>query len=286
MINDEIVDYKLRELIIVCKKTHNYKKLAVACFILLSNRINEIGLRLGTRLRDRKKDENIYEYMMDINRISEDNFKIQFFNLELIKTCKRIELLFLRSKGNFSLQQISEVFEIYYELRKIEVPDLNKRLDKQYFKGFNTLSKPSSRIKNKARNQNNNQIKNLMLYKITKKEENIRNQLKKNFNPELCEKVIALQQSIKSLERNTDNKIKIHGCLKDNFVHKDSKYKIIGFFLLGVFVAFLLFGICMIYEAMDYPLILEGIGPFILMIFGLCLLIFFIYWNFFIKEEK
>ena len=125
-----------------------------------------------------------------------------------------------------------------------------------------------------------------MLYKISKKEQNLRNQLKKKYTPELFENVITLQQSMRSLKSDINNKIKIHGSLNDNLIDRESQYKLIGFFLLGIFVIFLLLGICMIYEAMDHPIILEGIGSLILMIFGLCFLIFFIYWNFFSKEKN
>ncbi len=286
MIDVDIIDYKLKELINVCKKTQNYKKLAVACFILLSNLMNEIGLRLGIRPRNKNSDENIYEYMMKINTNSKNNFKIEFFNLDLIKVCKRIELLFLRSKGNLDLQQISEGFNIYYELRKIKVPNLNNKIQFQNIEGLNTLSKSRLGMTSRTKNQSNNQIQNLILYKIAKKEQNLRNQLRRKYDPELFENVIALQQSIKSLDKKKDNKIKIHGNLKENLVYKESRYRIIGFFLLGIFLALLSFGISMTYEAMEYPIIVEEIGSFILIIYGFSLLIFFIYWNFFLKEGK
>jgi hypothetical protein len=48
-----VIDAKLKNLIQVCKETRNYKKLAVASFILTSNRINEIGINLGVRPRNK-----------------------------------------------------------------------------------------------------------------------------------------------------------------------------------------------------------------------------------------
>ena len=286
MINEELIDYKLKELIRACKKSQNYKKLAVTCFILLNNRMNEIGLKLGIRLRNRKEDEKVYEYMAMINKISQDSFQIIFFNQELIKDCKRIELIFLRSKGDLNLQQVSEAFELYYDIRKLEVPNLHKKVNKSLLKGVNDVVSITNPFLNKGKGGDSNQVKNLILYKISKKEQKIRSQLNKKYSPELFESAIALQQAKASLERNNGNKITIRGSLKDNIVFKDSQYKLIGFFLLGMFIAFLLLGISMIYQAMENPLILDGIGSFLLMIFGLCLLIFFIYWNYFLKERR
>ena len=286
MINEELIDYKLKELIRACKKSQNYKKLAVTCFILLNNRMNEIGLKLGIRLRNRKEDEKVYEYMAMINKISQDSFQIIFFNQELIKDCKRIELIFLRSKGDLNLQQVSEAFELYYDIRKLEVPNLHKKVNKSLLKGVNDVASITNPFLKKGKGGDSNQVKNLILYKISKKEQKIRSQLNKKYSPELFESAIALQQAKASLERNNGNKITIRGSLKDNIVFKDSQYKLIGFFLLGMFIAFLLLGISMIYQAMENPLILDGIGSFLLMIFGLCLLIFFIYWNYFLKERR
>jgi len=286
LISEELIDHKLKELIRVCKKSQNYRKLAVACFILLSNRMNEIGLKLGIRSRNRKDDENIYEYMTLINKISQDSFNIIFFNQELVKDCKRIELIFLRTKGQLNLQQVSEAFELYYDIRKLEVPNLHKKIDKNLLKGVSEVASYSNLFSNKGSHQDSNQVKNLILYKIAKKEEKVRNQLNKQYSPELFESAIALQQAKASLERNNGNKIIIRGTLKDSLIFKDSQYKLFGFFLLGIFITFFLFGITMVYEAMENPLILEGLGSFLLMIFGLCLLIFFIYWNYFLKERR
>jgi len=74
--NDQIIDAKVKSLIQVCKETQNYKKLAVVSFVLTSNRINEIGIYLGVRSRNRASGEKIFEYMELINDIFKKNLKI------------------------------------------------------------------------------------------------------------------------------------------------------------------------------------------------------------------
>ncbi|MFX1502763.1 MAG: hypothetical protein ACFFDH_17510, partial [Promethearchaeota archaeon] len=65
--NLSIIDAKLKNLIQVCKETENYKKLAVTSFILTSNMVNEIGIQLGVRPRNKVSGETIFEYMGLIN---------------------------------------------------------------------------------------------------------------------------------------------------------------------------------------------------------------------------
>ena len=67
--NYSVLDSKLKTLIKVCKETGNYKKLGVVSFILTSNILDEIGLKLGIRPRKRNKssEEHIFRYMELIN---------------------------------------------------------------------------------------------------------------------------------------------------------------------------------------------------------------------------
>jgi len=98
MISETIIDSKLKHLIQVCKETQNYKKLAVTGFILISNKIEEIGIRLGLRPRNKEKDEKLFEYMKLINDVFETNLKIHIFRENLLDTLKQCETLFLRKR--------------------------------------------------------------------------------------------------------------------------------------------------------------------------------------------
>ena len=63
--NYSIIDSKLKTLIVMCKETGNRKKLAVVSFILVSNILDEIGIKLGIRPRKKNKtpEEHIFRYM-------------------------------------------------------------------------------------------------------------------------------------------------------------------------------------------------------------------------------
>ena len=55
--NLAVTDSKLKALINVCKQTGNHKKLAVVGFIITGNLLDEIGIRLGVRPRDKKSED-------------------------------------------------------------------------------------------------------------------------------------------------------------------------------------------------------------------------------------
>jgi hypothetical protein len=58
--NEQLLDLKLKRLIQLCKETHNYKKLAVVSFVLTSNAVDEIGIKLGMRSREKSAGEKIF----------------------------------------------------------------------------------------------------------------------------------------------------------------------------------------------------------------------------------
>ena len=84
IISYENQDTKLKNLIVVCKETNNFKKLAVVGFVLISNQLNEIGIKLGTRKRS---GEMLVEYMERINHIFQQNLGILIFKDYFITTC-------------------------------------------------------------------------------------------------------------------------------------------------------------------------------------------------------
>ncbi|MFX0135494.1 MAG: hypothetical protein ACFFDN_17755 [Candidatus Hodarchaeota archaeon] len=124
--NFSVIDAKLKNLIQVCRETGNFKKLAVVSFILTSNKVDEIGIKLGIRHRNRSSGEKLFEYMELINKFFEDNLKISIFQNNYIEEIRDCELLFLRNKGIIPYDYIKTMFHTYYELRKLEVPNLHK----------------------------------------------------------------------------------------------------------------------------------------------------------------
>ncbi|MHA2290477.1 MAG: hypothetical protein ACXABG_16950 [Promethearchaeota archaeon] len=126
---EQLLDLKLKRLIQLCKETQNYKKLAVVSFVLTSNAIDEIGIKLGMRPREKNANEKIFEYMELVNKIFSLNFRVKIFKPELVERLSQIEMLFLKKEGDLGLDYIKEVFDIYYELQKLEVPNLHENIN-------------------------------------------------------------------------------------------------------------------------------------------------------------
>ena len=101
--NYKVLDLKLKNLIQLCKETENYKKLSVVSFILTSNILNEIGLKLGIRPRNVKLNEKIYDYMKIINKVLVDNLKLTIFHEDDIESIREIENLFLKKKRRYAV---------------------------------------------------------------------------------------------------------------------------------------------------------------------------------------
>ncbi|MBY9012869.1 MAG: hypothetical protein KGD70_10890, partial [Candidatus Lokiarchaeota archaeon] len=87
---EQLLDLKLKRLIQLCKETQNYKKLAVVSFVLTSNTIDEIGIKLGMRPREKNDGEKIFEYMELVNKIFSLNFRIKIFKPEIVEVLSQI----------------------------------------------------------------------------------------------------------------------------------------------------------------------------------------------------
>ena len=98
--NNSVLDLKLQSLIHACKASGNFKKLSVVGFILTSNIIDEISIKLGMRPRHKKEQEKLFEYIYLVNEVFEKNLQIIIFHSDLIDSLKEVELLFLRCRGN------------------------------------------------------------------------------------------------------------------------------------------------------------------------------------------
>ncbi|MDX1798351.1 MAG: hypothetical protein R3255_06855, partial [Candidatus Lokiarchaeia archaeon] len=192
--NLQVIDAKLKNLIQVCKETKNYKKLAVVSFVLTSNKVNEIGINLGVRPRDKGSGEKIFEYMEIINKIFETNLKIPIFQLNHIKTIRECETLFLKSRGHIPYDYIKTIFQIYYELRKLDILNLHKGLKYDDFiesskLGVFAFLSPKTKLKDK----NSNDLRPLILQKIRAREARIQKNLKSKLDIKQFETAIYLR---------------------------------------------------------------------------------------------
>ena len=108
--SSEISDVKLKALIQICKETRNNKKLAVVSFILTSNKLDEIGLTLGFRKRNKNAGETIDEYITTINHVFQKNLQLSIFTDAQNEIVRECEPLFLMSKGDMPIQYTKKMF--------------------------------------------------------------------------------------------------------------------------------------------------------------------------------
>lgn len=277
---NHLIDSKLKKLIQVCKETYNYKKLAVVSFILISNLLDEMSIKLGLRARNKEKGEKIYEFMKVINEIIETNVEVPLFQEDLINILKEIEPVFLKLKGDIPLEHIQKLFFLYYELRKIEVPSVYEgfELDNIFkappFRFFSFLSKSKAEIK-----RGNSKIKPLILYKIQEQENKMQRQLVNKFDKDSFKQVLYLKTLKKSLNDN-NGKITIKGALKDNIYYANSVENVVKYAVIGCFLLFVLVGFVILTEMVFYPNLTFDLSPILLVCFCSNLLFILIHRNY------
>lgn len=281
----EVQDAKIKNLIQVCKETGNTKKLAVVSFILTSNKLDEIGIRFGLKHRNKNSGEKLFEYIEKINDFLESNLKINIFKQEQIELLRNCELLFLRSKGDVPYEYIKKVFQIYYDLRKLNIPNLNKTIKSDEFLEsselglFSFLSPKSGR-----RNKNPNKLKPLIVQKINEKQFSLQKELELEFNSQMFEKAIYLHTLKKSLENNRSNKIIFQGTLKQNLTYQRSIEDTFKYLLFGLIALAVSLGFIILIELTYYPAYSGALSGWSLFFFGVAGIIIIAYLRCFKKE--
>jgi len=278
-INYQIFDLKLKRLIQACKETGNFKKLAVVGFISTSNLVDEIALKLGMRPRDREKNkELLFEYMTAVNDIFERNIQIQIFNKNTITSIKEIELIFLRNRGDIPYNHIKRLIFVYYELRKIEVPNLYKGMTGEgYFESSNLYMLNVGPKGMRHKRESSSKFKPILLQKIREQEREVQHNLRRKLDQTNIERAIFLKNIEKSLNKTKNHKITFQGTLKDNMDFDQEKNIFIKYFLVGVAFLFLCLGGLIVVEMIIYPNIIPVLSNLLLFFFGIVIIITFSY---------
>jgi len=282
---EQLLDLKLKRLIQLCLETQNYKKLAVVSFVLTSNAIDEIGIKLGMRPREKNADEKIFEYMELVNKIFSLNFRIKIFRLEVIETLSQIELLFLKKEGDLGLDHIRDVFGIYYELRKLEVPNLHENINSDILDRNRSISMFSflSGGQN-SRNKREGAFNPILLHKFREEEKALQIQLEKEFDKETFEKILHLKTIRKNMEHRSKGKIVISGSLKDNISYRQSKEHIGQFLVIGLIILFAMIGVVTVIESFMFGVLSIVISYNMLICFGAIIVLYFINKTYFSKR--
>ena len=282
-------DTKLITLIKLCKETENYKTLSVVSFILVSNLADEIGCKLAIRPRNKERNEPIFRYLTLINSLLQKNYKILLFREKSVRRLQQIELFFIKTKGNLPLPEIMEMYEMYFEFRTLEIPNLYKNVNADILSDdkniqLYSLFSPSSSSSFSA--QKTDKLKSLILYNLKKKQREVQKQLNEQYTKELFEQAIYLKKARGSIQSHKSGKIVLEGRLADNIIYQNSMEQLYGYFFIGIFILFLLLGVILTYECVLYPSLVGVLSYFFLLTYGTSMFFFLLYWHYYKKEEE
>jgi len=276
--SDSVLDLKLKTLINACKASGNFKKLSVVGFILTSNIIDEISIKLGMRPRHKKEQEKLFEYLYLVNEVFEKNLKISIFSSELIESLKEVELLFLKTRGELPYEYIRQLIALYYELRKFDVPNLHKGMTGEDFfenSSMGTLNFFTRGSKSKKLQEN--KFKPILKHTINQKEKQFQNKLNRKLTQSDLEMAIHLRKIKNSLDNKHKQKIVLNGSLKDSIMYEQSQSKLLGYLLLGVILISIVFGAVVVFEMFLFPFTMEPLNHIVLISFGVALLFVVVY---------
>lgn len=279
--NDSLVDLQLKQLTKLCLASQNYTKIAHVVMNLISNRLDEIGIRLGIKPRDKINEETLAAYIETINSILKSNFEVELFPNDLLEKLRYYEIVLKRRKKPLDFTHIKIIrtlIHYYYELRKLDVPDVHQTISSQEILHIPQVKLLSflSGNKSKAKKQMGG-ITPLVLHKIRMEERDVEQKLHERYNPELFEKLLQLKTIRKSFQKEKSGKITIEGTLKDNINYFHSKEKLIQYFLIGWIILLCIFGVMVLAQTLLFPITAMGVSPYLLIIFGACLLLILIY---------
>jgi len=280
-----IIDNKLEELIQACTKTKNYKKIAVVGLMLISNKTDEIGIKLGLKPRNKDDGELIYEYMKAINVFLETNLKFTLFEENLLNTTKRVEEDFKNNSEDISVKFVRPIFDVYYELRRVEVPNLYKSYNNLEMSRENNnlvYSILNSKF-NVDKSDNTNKTKKLLMNRLESESKTLQSQLRRKYDKESFKKMLLLKSAQSSIEKEQD-KTEYEGILANNLNYQSSKPLLLGYLFLSIFILFFLLTTVMIIQAMIVPAV-SLTSSFLILVFSIpCIISLIIYWyNFRVK---
>jgi len=217
-----------------------------------------------------------------VNKVFGINFSFNVFKLELIDSLKKIELLFLKKEGELRLEHVKEIFETYYELRKLDVPNLHDNVNPEAIERNRTISLFSflsgGRI---GKDKEQSAFNPILLHKFKEEEKSLQYQLNKKFDKNAFEKILQLKTVRKGIEQKKGGKIVISGSLKDNISYKQSKEHVGQFLVVGIIILFAMVGSVSLIEALMYGFLSVAVSYNSLVCFGAVVLLYFVNKNYF-----
>lgn len=285
----------IKELIKLCKETGNYKALANTAYILLYNKTNEMGIRLGFNpIQDVRKlspqQQVIFLYLNAIEKSLKDNFNLSIFGKPLLSNLNRLENLYHKASTfeKFELSYIRQMFELLFELEAIKLPNLHKQLSEDRIESLGSVKLFSSLLKNGNGKENRKETQGFMSqileYNLHQQETQMERKLQKQYDPETVEKLLLLKQVKNSLDASS-GRVKIKGTLAESMRFRRSFSLLYGYFMLGVMVVFFGMGIITIGNGLFSPKVFGALSPLLIVFFGAGAFFLFIYWTAFMKNK-
>ncbi|MFX1399337.1 MAG: hypothetical protein ACFFAS_20110 [Promethearchaeota archaeon] len=296
----DVLDAKIKNLVSICFETNNEKKLSTVFVVLIRNLVKEKGISMGFPVFIRKDGFKAYIYMEGINKILENNLGQHIFKSEIINETKKLELAFEKSEGKISMRHIPQLIELYYELRKIEVPDfinLKGRSNIENNDNFDYYG-PLLRGTNRnsifpSRKQERNVVKEYLIRDISRKEADLHKSLDERYDKNKIEDLYRLKSlQVKILQHNSQKigysgalkKIGYSGALKTNSDYKSTINNIPGYFLLGIGITSILLFSVLLTQSVLYPEIGEVIHGISLFTFCVGFFTITMYWFLYVRE--
>ena len=282
----QLSDSKLKSLIRLCKATGNYKKLAVVGLILISNKVDEISAKLGIRARKKTDHEHLFEYIEFINQVFYKSLQVIVVTEDIVESLKTIELLFMKLRGDLPHDHIKELYEIYYEIRKIDVPNVYKSFEASDMHEYSDLNL-FSYLTNKGKKKNSHQdrVKSLLFQQIAQKEKVLRKSMDDSFNKDSFEQTLQLNRLKSSLKSKSKGRISATGKLTSNIYYQISQQISLKYLILGGIIVFILLDAVVIYESIMFPHLVSVLSIYLITFLGVALLLFLIYRKLFKRGE-
>jgi len=270
---NEALDVKLCTLISLCKESGNYGQLAEVGLTLIENIVNEKCIPLKF---NKVGKEPVFTYMEKVNEIINDNLGITIFEEDLVKRVRTCILSLSRSGTTIPLRQVKEIFSVYYDIMKIDIPNLydkgkseNLKLElgdnHSTYQSFMSGDQEGKRMSFKKKNQD--PIVSMMLNQMNSKEKELRSNFQKTGSKDYMLGLLKLKRDKNTITRLGSKKKILKGNINDDLEYRLSLNKIPGLAVLGLAIVFFLLATLLTIQSTIFPQIMMVFSTFILLFF-------------------
>ncbi len=222
-------DQKLAELVGLCLKTHNYGKVARVAKQYITEEVARM-LRQARFKISAAKEFSWVQVLPSIQRVN--SYFLERFNAKIIPNdiVSSVADFNALCEGYHAISPpvLSLAFKIYFELRKIKVPNLK------------TNEGAPNLIFNKSAPRSTDVSEDIMVYELGSRKRALKFQLKRKYDPSIVEQILQLEKLENSQQINSR-------------VYSQPESRNLRFFLLGALFVFASLTGLMFYERVVFP---------------------------------